>query len=300
MIKPSALKKGDTIGIISPCFSFAEDEKAIVEQSLLHRGYGVKYGKNLFSLSDSYCASAKERADDFNAMISDDDVSMILFEGGEVSNELIPLIDYESIKKHPKIICSYSDSTSILNVITCRSQTVTYYGQSWRGSMYSDYNLDWFNMAFCRPERPVYKTAKGLRCYCKGKASGRLIGGYLLNFSLLMGNPYFSYCQEEKHILFLEDNIAFNSPPAVSRYLSNIDQSDFFKTVSGVIIGHYSPDFNYDFDFVIKKFADKWNLPVVKCEDFGHGEYQAILPIGQTVELDATAEKITFLESFTK
>ncbi|MCQ2449752.1 MAG: LD-carboxypeptidase [Clostridia bacterium] len=298
MIKPNALKPFDNVGIVSPCFSFTQEERAVVETALSARSLTPKYGKNIFSLNDSYCGTVAERAQDFNEMISDRNIRMILFEGGEVSNEIIPFLDYEAIKMNPKIICSYSDSTSILNVITQQTGLVTYYGQSWRGAIYSSYNQYWFNQFFQGNTVPLYKTAKGLQSLHGGIATGKLIGGYLLNFSLLMGNPYFTFNCNEKYLLFLEDNICFNGPAPVSRYLSNIAQSTFFESVAGVIIGNYSTENNPEFTHVIQRFATDWDIPFVKCDDFGHGEFQAVFPIGATAELNADIGTITFSESF--
>ena len=96
------------------------------------QGFRVKFGANTFSLTDGYAASAAERAEDFDAMIADPEVRMILFPGGEISNELLPLINYDAIAEHPKIICSYSDGTTLLEAIHSRTGLVTFYGGSTR------------------------------------------------------------------------------------------------------------------------------------------------------------------------
>lgn len=65
-------------------------------------------------------------------MIADDSVQMLLFGGGEVSNELLPYIDYALIREHPKLICSYSDSTTLLNAIHFMCGLPVFYGASVR------------------------------------------------------------------------------------------------------------------------------------------------------------------------
>ena len=101
-------------------------------QAIADAGYRVSFGEHTFSMTDGYAASAEERAADFNAAVADPDVSMILFPGGEISNEIIPLIDYGAIAAHPKIISSYSDGTSVLNPVTYMTGLVTFYGGSTR------------------------------------------------------------------------------------------------------------------------------------------------------------------------
>ena len=124
------LKKGDIIGIISPSHVAEKDRYLPFFNTLNSIGFNVKEGKNLYKNTYMYLASELEKADDFNEMILDNDVKMILFGGGNGVNELLPYIDYENIKKHPKIICSYSDGTSILNAIYSKTCLIVYYGQS--------------------------------------------------------------------------------------------------------------------------------------------------------------------------
>ena len=46
--------------------------------------------------------------------------------GGNNSNNIFEYLDYELIKKNPKIICGYSDITSITNIITAKTGLVTF------------------------------------------------------------------------------------------------------------------------------------------------------------------------------
>ena len=97
--------------------------------SVLERlGYSVKLGSNFTKDTYGYAASAQERADDLNELVAADEVQMILFSGGESAVEVLPYIDYENIRKHPKLFSSYSDGTSILNAIYAQTGLITYYG----------------------------------------------------------------------------------------------------------------------------------------------------------------------------
>ncbi len=63
-------------------------------------------------------------------MFLDRDVKMVFFGGGEGGNELLPYINFDNIASHPKIVCSYSDGTTILNAIYTKTGLITYYGQT--------------------------------------------------------------------------------------------------------------------------------------------------------------------------
>ena len=82
LIKPAPLRKGQTIGLIAPCNGMSEAGIAPAIEAIKTCGFEVKLGKHIFSRTDGYGGSAEERASDFNAMIDDEEVSMLLCPGG--------------------------------------------------------------------------------------------------------------------------------------------------------------------------------------------------------------------------
>ena len=126
----NSIKNVEIIGIISPSHVAEKERYLRFFNTINSIGFKVKEGKNLYKNTYMYLASEQERADDFNEMILDNDVKMILFGGWNGGNELLPYINYDNIKKHPKIICRYSDGTSILNAIYSKTDLIVYYGQS--------------------------------------------------------------------------------------------------------------------------------------------------------------------------
>ncbi|HJC24801.1 MAG TPA: LD-carboxypeptidase [Candidatus Eisenbergiella merdavium] len=129
-MKAGLLKKGDVIGLVSPSHIAIEESYEKIVAGLESKGFRVKTGRNLYRTTWGHLASTQERADDFNEMVADDEVTMIFFGGGTGSVPLLPLIDYENIRKHPKLYVSYSDGTSILNAIWFQAGVETFYGQT--------------------------------------------------------------------------------------------------------------------------------------------------------------------------
>lgn len=289
------LRKGDTIGIISPSHVATVERYEGMIFGLESLGFRVKLGANLYKDTYGYLASERERADDLNQMVLDDEVRMILFGGGEGGNELLPLIDYENIKKHPKIFCSYSDGTTILQAIHAKTGLVTYYGQS--PGIFSDlrhYDYVQFESHFCRSRVDRF-VSNGKWTLCHGGAcEGILTGGYTRNFALLLGGDYFRYDADRKYLLFLEDHEKFSNVGTISAYLSHIEQSPFIRTVSGLLFGHYAVAKSPELLGRLGRFGDRHGVPVVYCDDFGHGVNHAILPIGVTARLDADAATMDF------
>ena len=122
MIIPEKLKIGDTIGVIAPSSPIIGDNVEELNQAkkiIENLGFKVKYSKNIFSNTNNYSATAKEKADDINEMFADKDIKMIwCAKGGNNSNSTFEYINYDNIKRNPKIICGFSDITSLTNMIT--------------------------------------------------------------------------------------------------------------------------------------------------------------------------------------
>jgi len=223
-------------------------------------------------------------------------VQMILFSGGESAVEVLPLIDYENIRNHPKLFSSYSDGTSILNAIYAKTGLITYYG--WGAGQFSD--LRYYDyMQFCSHFAEGYNAEKFIqdstwKTLHGGNCEGILIGGYTSLFGLMLANKYFKYDSDKKYLLFLEDHEKFSDVGAVSSYLAFIGQSEFMRNVTGLIFGHYSVNVPDDLLRCLERFGTNYNIPVIYTDDFGHGTRHAILPIGENAKLDADNQCMTF------
>ncbi len=289
------LSHGDTIGIISPSHVATRERYEPIIRQIETFGFQVKVSKNLYNDTYGYIASEQERADDLNRMVSDPKVKMIFFGGGYGSVDLLPLIDYDNIRKNPKLFLSYSDGTSILNAIYTRTGLVTYYGQT-PGDYAAPvpYTVEQFKRIFLENSTGEFIPNSTLHTVWQGTCEGILIGGYLHNVALGLGGPYFSYDKTETYLLFLEDHERFSSVAEVSSLLSFIEQSDFMQCVSGLIFGNYADTLSLPLLERLERFCRKHNIPAVYTDDFGHGINHAILPVGCRAELDATSKTLFF------
>ena len=291
------LNAGDTIGIICTSHIAAEEDYRLIVDTIERLGYRVKLGKNIFKATHGYLASEQERADDLNQMVADETVKMILFGGGWGASEILPLIDYENIRRHPKLFSSYSDGTSILDAIYAKTGLITYYGQG-AGEFreLQQYDSAQFTAHFAAGNKADCLCGNGQwRTIRSGVCEGILIGGYTINFALLVDGAYFRYDPEQKYLFFMEDYHTFNSVTAVSMYLSHIEQNPFIQNVSGLIFGHYSFDVPQELIWRLERFGEKHNVPVVYCDDFGHYTKHSILPIGVPAKLDADGQELRFI-----
>jgi muramoyltetrapeptide carboxypeptidase len=290
------LKRHDTVGIIAPCYVVKEHQYDEMIKGIESLGYQVVLGRNIYKNTYGYSASELERADDFNFMVNTEEIKMILFGGGFVGSEIIPYIDFGSIRRNPKMFSSYSDGTTILNAIYSQTGLVTYYGQ--RPATFAnikEYNKDSFARNFVLENIQEFMKNSEWDSICPGTAEGILIGGYLENFSFLLGNKYFSYKNDEKYVLFLEDYYEFSQPSRISMYLSYIEQSAFIRNVSGLLFGHYADTENTELRSRLYRFGKKYEIPVVYCDDYGHGINNGILQIGRRALLDSNAKSLKYI-----
>jgi muramoyltetrapeptide carboxypeptidase len=288
------LKQGDIIGIISPSHVADKEHYSNIFDGIKSIGYRIKEGKNLYKNSYGYTASAQERADDFNEMVLDKDIKMILFGGGNDGNEILPFIDYDGIKSNPKIICSYSDGTSILNTIYAQTGIETYYGQ-YPGE-FADlryYNYMQFCNNFIHGDVKKFETNSKWKAICSGTSDGVLIGGYTTNFALALGNKYFCIDKSKEYILFLENHEKFCSPWEIAGHIAHIEQSEL--NVKGLLWGHYSDNEYPELIECLKRYGERNNIPVITCDDFGHGKNHGILTIGKKVRIDTVLNRLEYL-----
>ena len=304
MIIPENLRIGDTIGVVAPSNPIIDDNIEEIEQArkiIEDLGFKVKYSKNLYSNTNGYSATAKEKAEDINEMFSDKEVKMIwCAKGGENSNSTFEYLDYELIKQNPKIICGYSDITSLTNMITKKTGLVTFSGTNFKtiATDETDYSLKEAIKRFVDGEiefgETEYKTIQN------GVAEGVLIGG---NLSLTRGMAAGKYSIDfTDKILFLEE-LGFETGPAlVSNYLYYMKQNGVFDKVKGIWLGNYTHESGIQLEkILLDVLGNEFKGPIIKSENFGHIETKTVISIGAKAKIDTNQEiKIKLLENCVK
>ena len=291
---PPRLKAGDVIGLASPSWLATKEGYAPITMALEQMGFRVKYAKNLFANGWGYAASPEERAADLNELICDPSVRMIFFGGGEGADDVLPLLDYQAVSADPKLYLSYSDGTSILNSIWAQTGILTLYGQM-PGLIpdISEYNRAQFlNHTMTLPKEHISNTT--WHTLIPGSAEGTLIGGYLSNFIFLSSVGRIPLNEGGRYILFIEDHERFNGIESESALIGRLEQCGIMPFVTGLLFGHYSKQTNAQLLERLQRLGDKWNIPVAYCDDFGHGENHAILPIGASAVLNTQCCRLTY------
>lgn len=306
MIIPEKLRIGDTIGVVAPSNPIINENIEEIQKAryiIEKLGFKVKFSKNLFSNMNGYSASAKEKAEDINEMFKDKDVKMIwCAKGGENSNSTFEYLDYEIIKQNPKIICGYSDITSITNMITERAGLVTFSSTNFKtiATDETEYSLKEALKRFVDGSLELGKTEYGYKTIQEGTAEGKLIGG---NLSLTRGMVAGKYSIDfTDKILFLEE-LGFETGPALaSNFLYFMKQNGVFDKIKGIWIGNYTHESGIKLeDILLEVIGEEFKGPIIKSENFGHIEKKTVIPIGTKAKIDTSQEiKIELLEKCVK
>ena len=295
---PSKLKKGDTIGVIAPSSYIEKDDLEYINASIAlmeASGFKVKFGKYVFEDTLGYGTSPEKRAADINWAFTDDEVKAIMcVKGGEDSNTTLDYIDYEMIKKHPKIICGFSDNTSILNAIHEKTGLVTYHGPTFKSltSWETGYAYKQFIKTFAEnTESLIMGEPEGEYTTIQaGQATGELVGGNLSLFTKLVCGKYAVNVQDK--ILFLEELGFESAPEMVNSNIYYLKQNGVFDRIAGLWIGNYEHPSKVSIEKIIKNaIGDEYKFPIIKSDNFGHIDKKIIIPIGTKAEIN-TNEKI--------
>ena len=306
MIIPNKLKRGDIIGVVAPSDPITGDNieeikkaKEIVEKY----GFKVLFSKNLFSNTNVYTATAKEKAEDINEMFANKDVKMIwCAKGGNNSNSVFEYLDYNLIKANPKIICGYSDITSLTNIIYEKTGLVTFSGTNFKtiATDETDYSYKEVLKRFVDESLEFGKDKTGYKTIKKGQAEGKLIGGNLtLTRGLVSGKYKTDFTNK---ILFMEE-LGFETEPAfVSNHLYYMKQNGVFDKIKGLWIGNYEHESGISLEkIVLDVLEDDYSFPIIKSNNFGHIETKTVIPIGTKARIDTSKKiKIELLENCVK
>ena len=314
LIKPKALRTGDTIGLITPATEVLEAERLTIAAGNIERlGLRVKFGKNVGKSFATYAEFVRARVDDLHEMFSDRSVAGIFaVRGGYGAMQILDRIDYDLIRRHPKVFLGYSDLTALHLAINKYSKLTTFHGPVALSS-FTDYTERHLRGALFEKQPPGKLTnpaaaseilpAHGLRTIRGGVASGKLTGGNLSLVCATLGTPY--EIDTRGKILFLED--VGEAPYRIDRMLTQLKLAGKLKQATGIIWGECadcgdaevrpSAASPYNADRTAENIFGALKVPVLAGLTIGHTDNQLTLPMGLAATLDATNGILEIKES---
>jgi muramoyltetrapeptide carboxypeptidase len=271
IIKPKRLSAGDTVALVAPATAtFQTVDLAIARESLEALGLKVKFGGHLLDRHGYLAGKDKDRAADINAFFDDLSIRAVLpIRGGWGSSRLLPHLDYELIRRNPKIVLGFSDITALLLAIHAKTGLVTFHGANGMGR-WDSWSVDILKRVLFDGQPVTMENKRELsdrnsltqidyrvQTITPGTARGRILGGNLTVLTTILGSPYLP--DWNGAILFCEDTL----------------------TLEEIFNDHIKP----------------LGVPAWQGAMIGHQTPQFTIPEGVQVEIDATAGTITMLEA---
>ncbi len=311
IIKPKKLQKGDTVMIISPSGGVPKELMGQFNDGikfLENLGLKVKIGKNALGRHYYSAGTVEERLSDIHEAFGNKKIKAVIMSiGGSTANNLLDGLDFELIKRNPKIFLGISDGTTLLDPIFSKTGLITYHGpdliftfglpmspiikENLVKTLFNGNagelrpNPNWKGLDKLNKNEKYYGW-QGVR---KGKASGRLIGG---NITCLINldNTEFSPDYKNK-ILFLE---AFSpNIEKLDMLFTHFCQTKVFDEINGLILGHFCSSHMQDKEQdrrvseVILEVTKNYSFPILEIGELGHNVENYILPIGCKATIDA-------------
>jgi len=308
-ILPRRLKKGDLIGLVTPGSSVTEKQLADCITKLQEMGFRTTYNSSVLSEYGYFAGKDQERADELMEMFTREDVDAIwCVRGGYGSIRILDLLDYEQIKKNPKVFIGYSDITALLTAIYQETGLVTFHGPVGI-SDFNRFSLKSMTNVLMEADREYkypYKREKSSRDNPEfdrytlrgGRAEGTLIGGNISVLDSIIGTRFEP--DFENKIVYLEE--IEEKTYRVDKMLFHLLSATRLKHAAGIVMGVFGEcNINDAPALSLKQALDDLlfplGIPVSYGLSFGHIKRMVTIPTGIRARMDADKNSLWLLEA---
>ena len=281
LLKPPALRIGDTIGIIA-LSGVVEDKAAVLRASEYFKsvGFNVVLSENIYDAKRYLAGDDDKKISELHRFFSDDNINAVIcVRAGYGAIRLINKIDYALLRRNPKIFCGFSDVTALSLMMLKRAGLITYSAPM----VLSDFGIEHrseftiSNFFSVVENNHDIKLKNEGKIYKNGTAEGIFWGGNLATVVSLCGQDFIP---DEPFIFFAED---LNEPVyKVDKMFSQLfNITEFRNNISALVLGDF---LNIDnpvwLDDLFEEIAVQYDIPVISGFKFTHGTDKLTVPIG--------------------
>lgn len=292
------LNPGDKVGIISPS-SFLRSREAVELGLDYLRSLGLEpiLGNHVYDTFRYMAGTPENRVSDLHRFYADPEIKAVFCTaGGTGSQYMLPLIDYELIRRNPKPLFGFSDNTALQLGLYAKAKTITCTGFTLK----YDFKTGHIDGFVDKTLRQIIGGQKldlgGGQTVIGGQTEGILLGGCLSLFRNLCGTPF--YPDLTNAILLIED--VDEKTYKIDIMLQQLTQCPGFGKIKGIVFGEFADSQIVDpedgsIDDIIDAFCKDFKIPVIKNFPYGHVPSRAVMPIGTPVRLNADTCRLTWL-----
>ena len=307
-ILPGRLMQGDRIGLVTPGSSVTEEQLNDCITKLEEMGFQTTWNDSVLSEYGYFAGKDRERADELMEMFTREDVDAIwCVRGGYGSIRILDLLDYDQIRKNPKVFIGYSDITALLTSIYQETGLVTFHGPVGTSDFnrFSQKSMKKVLMKPVGEYKYPYKREKGSRdnpefdryTLTGGRAEGVLIGGNISVLDSIIGTPYEP--DFENKIVYLEE--IGEKTYRVDKMLFHLLSGTNLKQAAGIVMGVFGECNINDAPTLSLKEAlndllSPLEIPVSYGLSFGHIKRMLTIPTGIMAAMDADKNSFRLLE----
>jgi muramoyltetrapeptide carboxypeptidase len=287
-IMPPLLSPGDSVGIVAPASHIPRGNEGYLQRGaerLREMGFAVRYSPSLLERRHLYLAGQdQERAQELMEMFLDPEVKAILCtRGGYGAQRIIPYLDPDRIRSHPKPFVGCSDITVLLIYLLQRCFVIPLHGPNVATRQFVEGGGEMAHAlkeALTDPAPIAEITCTVLR---EGAVHGEIIGGCLSSLVTTLGTPYEPDLQGK--VLFVED---VDEPPyRIDRMLTHVKNAGKLRGVKGIIFGQM-PGCDTENGLLHEVIVDvlkEVEGPILFGFPSGHGPRNLTIPLGVLVRI---------------
>ncbi|AOR24004.1 S66 family peptidase [Clostridium taeniosporum] len=282
------LNYGDKVGILA-CSNGLDKNMEVkinkLKKILNEIGLKVVFSNKIFKKYSIFNGSGKERAIELMKFFQDKSIKAIFdISGGDLSNGILEYLDFDIIKKNPKLFFGYSDLSVVINALYAKSGVETYLYQirNLIGDN-SKIQIKDFIETFMENKKSLFKFEYE---WIQGKfMNGIVVGGNIRCFLKLAGTEYIPNFKDK--ILLLES--LSGDVAKMTTYLTQYKQLGVFKDIKGIILGSFTEMENKKYSpsiiELVQEIVNNPNIPIVKTSEIGHDSDSKCIVIGKNIEL---------------
>jgi muramoyltetrapeptide carboxypeptidase len=286
LIRPRAIVRGDTIGVVAPSYAPRPGWLMRGVRALEHAGFNVVLDTEIEQMRRFQKREDERRAENFMGMWLDPRIKAVIGgTGGYGATRMIPYLEPAIFRSNPKPFVGYSDITALHLWLMRQAQLRVFHGPTVDDLIPSlrDITMGSLLRALTIPQPAGQLGRDVARAVRPGRAVGRLTGGNLSLVQQSIGTPY--EIDTRGAILFLEET--YDPMSVADERLVHLRAAGLLRDIRGIVFGQLSLDRSEEDefeDFLLDLVADL-GVPILMDFPSGHEIPNLTLPFGTEVEL---------------